>query len=336
MNVMSQEYWVYHMPQTFQIEPLSTPDLDLRTWHLRGQVSHLARWSRRSQGHIRQFRKARATKSIHVHPSPKLLDPNNPSKGLGKSIGSISVTRENSAAGSFLKDIYRTLISQKHKYIIVRVYTVYIYIHMLLYLYMHCVYYCILYIIIPHLEKHSSNIKPKTCTLTSDVIPAEAKAALITPTTSHFGHQILWPCKWWNAPAKQWLEKNGKGSCFQIISMSKTRISENWNIWNKGQIGHVADNLYMATCSKIQHDSTIRIWARKAFHHQSLLSPERLPPWNNGLAIHRANDVRLEDRRQTTHPGFDSRVQVKNSNIFKLRNGFVWKCWVNIPNEIAI
>ena len=178
---------------------------------------------------------------------------------------------------------------------------------MFYYVFMYTVY------IIEQLEKHSSNTKPKTCTLTSDVIPAEAKAALITPTTSHFGHQILWPCKLWNAPAKQWLEKNGKRSCFQIISMSKTRISENWN---KGQIGHVADNLYMATCSKIQHDSTIRIWARKAFRHQSLLSP-----WLPRETVWRfcANDFRLKVGRQTTHPGFDSRVQVKNSKL-KLRN----------------
>lgn len=63
------------------------------------------------------------------------------------------------------------------------------YIYMFYYVFMYTVY------IIEQLEKHSSNTKPKTCTLTSDVIPAEAKAALITPTTSHFGHQILWPCK---------------------------------------------------------------------------------------------------------------------------------------------
>ena len=73
--------------------------IDLRTWHLRGQVSHLARWSRRSQGHVRQvrqFRKALATQAPRSQQSNQRL----------REIYRISkVIRENSAAGSFLKDI---------------------------------------------------------------------------------------------------------------------------------------------------------------------------------------------------------------------------------------
>lgn len=53
MNVMSREYWVYHMPQTFQIEPLSTPDLSI--WGRGTCEDKWAIWLAGAEGHKAMF-----------------------------------------------------------------------------------------------------------------------------------------------------------------------------------------------------------------------------------------------------------------------------------------
>ena len=103
--------------------------IDLRTWHLRGQVSHLARWSRRSQGHVRQvrqFRKALATQAPRSQQSNQRL----------REIYRISVIRENSAAGSFLKDIQNTYSSKTYVY---NCPCIYIYIYVIIFIYTLCI-----------------------------------------------------------------------------------------------------------------------------------------------------------------------------------------------------